>query len=359
MGDIFYFWDFGNGITSFEAEPNIVFNSSGIHPVALEISDSLTGCTHRVVKDVESFSPLTIGYEGYTTYCPGESTWLKGYGASHYNWKDCIDCDSLEISDSGIIWFIGYSSDYLCSTDTIPILITQEPDWDFWIEGDTVLCIGENTELFTYGSDSLLWNDLSQESSLIIYDSGYYFCRGTNSRGCIKYDTIHVMKSPPPNVDFTLSDTIVNSRNYVITATTVDLPNINYIWDMGDGHEHISGSSVTHSYDYNFPGKTYVCTLEATNEFGCKNFAYDEIVVIPFIPNIFTPNGDNLNDKFMIGADIEIFDRHGKRLYRGTDGWNGKFKGQPVDPDTYFYSVTYTFENGKVHIKKGDVVLMR
>ena len=65
-----------------------------------------------------------------------------------------------------------------------------------------------------------------------------------------------------------------------------------------------------------------------------------------FIPNAFTPNGDNENDVlFVRGRNVEkmylkIYDRWGELVFE-TDkqsvGWDGKFKGELVDPAVFVY----------------------
>lgn len=74
------------------------------------------------------------------------------------------------------------------------------------------------------------------------------------------------------------------------------------------------------------------------------------------IPNAFSPNGDGINDIFMNGADVIIFDRFGRELFRSThqEGWDGTYKGKTVSPGEYLYVVTIR-KNGQEYVKKGTV----
>lgn len=77
------------------------------------------------------------------------------------------------------------------------------------------------------------------------------------------------------------------------------------------------------------------------------------------IPNAFSPNGDGINDIFMKGTDLVIFDRFGRELFRSSDrqeGWDGTFKGTTVRPGEYLYVVTIR-RNGHEYIKKGTVTV--
>jgi gliding motility-associated-like protein len=92
---------------------------------------------------------------------------------------------------------------------------------------------------------------------------------------------------------------------------------------------------------------------------GCQASDSTTVDVIPFIPNVFSPNGDGINDLFMEGLQAEVFDRNGMKLYSGTTGWDGRFNGRPLDPDTYFYLLQYTNRLGEVKSRKGFITLTR
>lgn len=88
-----------------------------------------------------------------------------------------------------------------------------------------------------------------------------------------------------------------------------------------------------------------------------------------FMPNAFTPNGDQLNDvfgmsnKFFLGEFIalEIYDRWGTMLFRGTvleDKWDGTYRGESSIPDLYLYKLYYRCE-GTDYVKAGAVSLIR
>ena len=94
-----------------------------------------------------------------------------------------------------------------------------------------------------------------------------------------------------------------------------------------------------------------------------------------FIPNSFTPNNDGINDVFSVyGNDqvvrvrnLAVFDRWGNALYLRTDlpindpseGWNGHFREELMDPGVYVYVVEVELLNGEVRLYKGDVTLVR
>ena len=81
-----------------------------------------------------------------------------------------------------------------------------------------------------------------------------------------------------------------------------------------------------------------------------QNGVYNEL-----IPNAFSPNADGINDGFgpvMYPGDkllsIEIFNRWGEKLYKGTDHWDGTYQGSVVDQGVYMY-IIYILRPGQRH----------
>lgn len=88
-----------------------------------------------------------------------------------------------------------------------------------------------------------------------------------------------------------------------------------------------------------------------------------------YLPNAFTPNGDNLNDTYGISnpyalqelVSFEIFDRWGGRVFFTNDPferWNGSFKGTPVNSGVMLYKVVFVC-NGEEKVTTGSVTIMR
>lgn len=92
---------------------------------------------------------------------------------------------------------------------------------------------------------------------------------------------------------------------------------------------------------------------------GC-NSTVEKLIwkVMDNIPNTFTPNGDGVNDRFMAGVKMQVFNSNGVVLYEGSEGWDGTFKGQPVLTDTYYYMLFYDMPEGVVK-KPGFVFIAR
>jgi gliding motility-associated-like protein len=83
-------------------------------------------------------------------------------------------------------------------------------------------------------------------------------------------------------------------------------------------------------------------------------FFINEPLVVDELPNIFTPDGDGINDIFLPNFHIQVFNRWGLLLYEGRDGWDGRYKGEMMPPGTYFY-ILIDEETGKEY--KNSVTL--
>ncbi|MEZ4908461.1 MAG: gliding motility-associated C-terminal domain-containing protein [Saprospiraceae bacterium] len=127
------------------------------------------------------------------------------------------------------------------------------------------------------------------------------------------------------------------------------------------------------------PYKTTTYTLTVTQDStGCTDQDQMTVFIVKNrqvkIPNIFSPNGDGYNDwftAFNVKAAVEIeemqiFDRWGELIYENKNiplddlqsGWNGKFKGQTVNPGVYVYLFKIRFLDDEVLNFAGDITVL-
>ena len=357
-GTLVYKWDFGDGNTSSEEHPEYTFATSGLHQVSLVLNNPPSTCVDTLTKTIESFSPPLVGIEGDSTYCSGLSTVLKAYGAVDYTWSNSSKAGSVEVrAPGGRFWLLGRSSTG-CVSDTNFVTVREEPDWKFRNECDTTLCEGQSSLLTVSGAARYLWNTGDTTNSIIVTTPGTYIATGTNKRGCEKSLIVNVLKYSLPDVDFSLSVSTLDKKHNQLTGSIPAQPDVQYSWNMGDGSTE-TGSIIQHSYAISSSILEYTILLTATNQFGCSDSASKIVYVAPFVPNIFSPNGDGINDVFMPKTDLEVMDRYGLILYKGTAGWDGNYNGKLVDPDTYFYLINYPDKNQQVHTLKGYITLVR
>ena len=170
----------------------------------------------------------------------------------------------------------------------------------------------------------------------------------TDPMNVVVEDTARAEFTSDPSypAQLSLPNSMVGFINQSVNATY-------WMWDFGDGAT--SGEEFP-SHSFTEPG-TYYVTLQVANGLGCVTQVTHGpyIVVTPdlLIPNVFTPNGDGAQDKFMVtytGSQpfvLSIHDRWGVEQYNSRDkmeGWDGISRspvtgGEPCAEGVYFYTV--------------------
>lgn len=129
------------------------------------------------------------------------------------------------------------------------------------------------------------------------------------------------------------------------------------------------------------PQESTIYEIRATDAFGCTAETLVEVIIDDFVPiyvpNVFTPNGDGVNDLFRLYArptvlaftDFSVFSRWGGMVYflEGSVapddpnwGWDGRTSsGQIFEQDVYIFKVKVELADGRTIELKGDVLLMR
>ncbi len=117
----------------------------------------------------------------------------------------------------------------------------------------------------------------------------------------------------------------------------------------------------------------YNITQIVENQFGCSDTVTQELIVYVLeyiaIPNIFTPNGDGLNEIFVVRSrhlksfEARIFNRWGQQVYywdTPNGGWDGRTVSGLESPEgTYFYSINVITKDGDEEQYQGTLMLKR
>ncbi len=149
----------------------------------------------------------------------------------------------------------------------------------------------------------------------------------------------YFLSSPKENTD-------IFFPNSEIVFTDSSQGNIvNRTWIFGDGHTARNEIRARHKYEY---GGFYEVTLVVESAEGCVDTfsrkTYRILVPELKIPNVFTPNGDGVNDFWEIPyfgekfRSVEIYDRHGTRVFRSTDP-AFRWDGGNLPAGQYFYVI--------------------
>lgn len=155
-----------------------------------------------------------------------------------------------------------------------------------------------------------------------------------------------------------------------VTFTNTSANATDYTWNYANGMP--IDSTFNGFTTFNWQGD-YAVVLTATKGY-CTDTAVRiirvELVSFLTIPNVFTPNGDRVNDEFVLSAinlgeiTMTIFDRWGKKVFdstaNGTMKWDGKTKsGAEVADGTYFYIIKASGLDDKSYDYQGTVNIFR
>ncbi|HRY97499.1 MAG TPA: choice-of-anchor L domain-containing protein [Bacteroidales bacterium] len=143
---------------------------------------------------------------------------------------------------------------------------------------------------------------------------------------------------------------------------------VQWTWSTGDGQIYYVPDF---HHQYADTGRFEV-SLIVMNDLGCSDTMRAWVEIRPdytfYVPNAFTPDGDNLNDVFRIsglnvnGFSLNIFDRWGGLVFESHDidmGWDGTIRGSQAPVGLYVVVVYFTDVNGLRRSHYGHVSLVR
>jgi gliding motility-associated-like protein len=158
---------------------------------------------------------------------------------------------------------------------------------------------------------------------------------------------ITVEITPPPVLtmgpDVTITDGSSTQLNVLVTGNIVS-----YQWKPTTGLNNATIKDPVAS-----PSTTTTYTLVVTDDNNCESSGSITITVSGrskiSVPNAFSPNGDGINDTWVItnlsiypGATVDVFNRYGQPVFHSENynkGWDGTYNGKPLPVGTYYYII--------------------
>lgn len=234
---------------------------------------------------------------------------------------------------------------------------------------DTTFCEGTPYQLdaTSTGTTSVdyQWSNGATTPILDVTSSGFYEVTVTIDDYCVADDRVEVNVLPLPGfINFGPDVSLCLGQTLLLDANASGNPS--YEWQDG---------STQPTFLVDAPG-TYTAYL--SNNCGERESSirvdYEDCRQIYF-PNIFSPNGDGINDVFLPfdSGDVEqvlqfkIFDRWGGQVHESFNfppnefehGWDGTVKGELANPGLYAWFAEVNFRDGVVEILEGEVTIVR
>lgn len=379
-----YSWDFGDGVgTSNAFDPTYVFPGPGTYTVTLEAWSS-PACIDIIEETFELNELIVVNFSTATSGCITENsfdfdgdvsgpvgtvfTYNFGPNATLPTSTD-IDVNGVSFNIAGTIPITLTGTHENCiESVTHEIYIYSAPQIDFALEPG-LQCVPflaqfidlswAETEIFyewDFGDNT---NSNEQNPSHLYNFVGSYPVTLSihTTSGCV--DTLTLLQAdlinvhPNPNAGFSVTPDYADICHSLVQFNDESDGGEHYFYWYDDSTIFSMGAQANPNHQYLFDGTHYPMQI-VTNEWGCKDTAYSKLYIEPFtlfIPNTFTPDGDEFNNTFnaftdfyIYEWDLKIYNRWGQLLFETLDinqGWDGTYQGQLVQDGTYGYTVQY------------------
>jgi len=343
--------------------PTLLVQAPGVYWVQ---TSNLCGSAADTIlfSGISNVPPIDLGPD--TLICQGNLlTLATGISNVDFKWNDGSILSSLDVQSAGT-YFVSASNRCDSQSDTIVVGI-KTPPLAFDLGRDTILCPGESILLSAPATtDNIQWQDGSSLLTIIADEAKTYSLRLQNECG-MQEDSLHLsFDQRQPVLDLGALITWCKGDTILLDATQAF--DATYEWNTGAVTPLILATSTgLYTVSVSTDCVQDVQQVEIYPDKACPDA---EI----FIPNVFSPNGDYINDIFSLTTndqvdlqanEVSIYDRWGNIVFHSTlvpFAWNGTTRNEQAPSGVYAYIVHVRFLlNGTMNEKyfKGDITLIR
>lgn len=358
--------DLDEGIYTFEYTVAGTFCPDDMMTLTVEVLDAPYAGT-PVLTDICNDSELDLNTIIDPTVDPG--TWAELTGSGSFDpISGVFNADLLTGGDYIFEYTASAIGPCAATTNLITVRVKENPVITFYStvpEGCTPLATKlVNTTSFDGGTGCLwtLSNGITStdcgELGLNLSEIGCYDATLTmTDDGCTSTATINdaICVRPLPIADFEYNPTTIYSDNPLVNFVNTSIDYESSFWDFGDDYVSTE-NDPSHLFEPNLNTK-FETWLWVTNEFGCMDSTFKEIVIndepLFYIPNAFTPDNDGINSEFKpvmtAGYDpydyhLTIYNRWGEIVFESYDafyGWDGTYGGNIVASGVYLWVIEF------------------
>ena len=316
------------------------------------------GCDGSDTVQVTEVPLPTVTLPTDTAACDGESIFLNPNNpALAYQWSDGSTQNTLSVNTYGTVSVTFTDANNCENTASVDIVIHPLPTVN--LPEDTLLCEGIPLVLdpgqpgYSYN-----WSTGDTDPTLTVFGPGTYTVDFVDANDCQNSDQTEVTLVPQLSVNLG-PDREVCGGEVISLDADPDQRGITYLWSTG---------AVTRQLEIEATGEYWV---EVSNEcFTAGDTLNIEIQTESglFVPTAFTPNGDGLNDEFLISAlnvpdfQLIIFNRWGQQVFSSDSplkSWDGTLKGQSAPEGVYPFIIKFTNCKLEPDVRQGSVTLIR
>lgn len=291
--------------------------------------------------------PFTIAWSNDSTELNQSSLPAGLYSVTITDNRDCAITENFEIIEPPVLELAFTKKDVSCYSD---------------LNGTITINVTGGTEPYTYSITTPRNQVVANSASANNLSIGKYIMKVVDNNGCtdIKETNIYQPAKLSAKVNVTNPSCMGNDDGSIIVTPFGGTSPYRYTYDNFDLDTNII---------VNVREGRYSIEVEDVN--ACKFIVSDIYVgdgILPClkIPNAFTPNGDGINETWIIenidlypDAQIFVYTRWGEQIYYGTpksDPWNGTYNGKKMPTGAYLYIVET--RNNDAGVYKGTVTIV-
>ncbi len=322
--------------------------------------------------------------------CTGDPAILSASGAQSYVWNlAVIDGQAFVPINTDTYTVTGTDINGCVNTDDVTVTVESLPLVTFLLS-DTIGCAPltatlTNTSVGNFSN--CIWalsNGINHIGcgtvSVNLTSSGWYdvTLTVTSNAGCTNSETYqNSIYVEDVDAGFTPSAFELTESDGSIVFTNNSVGAVSYLWDFDDNGSTSTDVNPTHVFDGT--QLEYVVELTAFSPLGCEDKAWQTISLneepVFYVPNSFTPNGDEFNSIFQpiftsgfdpFNFQLSIYNSWGELVWESKDanvGWDGSTKTgdhKPAPDGAYIWTIA--FKNPKFDERvqlEGHVILLR
>ncbi len=371
-----------NGMNQVSGSYNFMYEVMGTGPCESQSSE--------VTVVIEPLPMADAGVAGTLT-CDNPELTLGGNGNStganiSYSWSNGNTSLNNVISNAGTYILTVTNTITGCSaiSDVIIDSMQENPNIDDIVEMDVSCADGNDGMIdisvsggqapYSYSIDNVNFVNSNSFQNL---SPGAYVITVMDQNGCSSTIDALIAEPEPLSVAFESANIVLQAQE---SASLVPIINIdpasivNYEW-MVDGVPINCPNCPTLDIEAD---TEQVYSLTITDENGCQANATINVLILivrkVYIPNIFSPNDDGINDWFTVYSNddvsmvnvLRVFNRWGALLFEATDfqanvpeaGWDGSFKSQKMQAAVFVYYVELSYKDGESEVFIGDISIV-
>lgn len=301
-----------------------------------------TGCnsgTRTAVTATVNQVP-TISINSVTPICEGDSATITASSTiGTISWFDSMTSTTTLSTGSSFVTpnlttnttFYAHANNNGCLSPRVSVTVSVNPIPN--VTDETIEICENDTLILNAGINGMtyLWSTGETTQSVVYNGSSNYSVVITNSSNCSKTKNFTITEYAEPIIQ----EVLVDGSNATIITT-----------QAGDFEYSIDGVNYQDSTVFTInQGGLYMAYVKEKH--GCGLDTQSFIVIS--IPLFFTPNGDGINDNWIIrglthypNAKVGVFDRYGKLIIQLTATkffWDGTYNGQQLISDDYWFTL--------------------